>query len=143
MNPPPVIQRQLLVIACVCGLSSAEALAARCEQAVPALIGELRQMSPKRGYGEERFYVLVPAREHRQQWAALSPEQREQLRNQVLEHWQRMSPEQRQRMREAHQQSPGPAYDNIGRPEYRPQRLSPDERRELHQWMRIRRDNPP
>ena len=66
------------------------------------------------------------------QWAGLSPEQREQMRNQVREHRQRSREEfHRDERRDAHRAPPSD-------PSGRQQRLPPDEREEFRQWMRER-----
>ncbi len=62
--------------------------------------------------------------------AVLSPDQRDQLRNQIRE--------QRQQMREERRQQTSDDDNWRGEPQ-RPQHLSPDERKEFHQWMRERR----
>ena len=153
MNPLRVIHRLLLAVACVCGLSSTGARAAMGDQPLPVLTGELQHMLPNTrnetllGRGDEFFHAFGPECELKrqwlkQQWASLSPEQREQLRLQVREHWQRMSPEQRQYLREVHQDSL--PFNGAGRQEMeRQQRLSPGERQEFHHWMRERRGGTP
>lgn len=122
------------------------------ETAAPARIVKLQHMSPGerdetiRAFIEQLRQAPEPVRAEKrqwlkQQWSALSPDERDQLRNQVREHWRRMPPEQRQRLREERRldpQRPEPAFDYPGRQEYRPQRLSPDERQEFRQWMRER-----
>lgn len=98
----PIIRRLLCLTASVWGLASVAAFAAD---------------------GEAGFTELRSV-----QMAGLSPEQRQELRNQVREHRERSREEYRDISR-----NPPPAY------EPRQQRLSPDEREEFRQWMRERR----
>ena len=99
---PRIVRRLLCLTASVWGIFSATAFAADGDDA----------------YTERRSLQV----------AGLTPEQRQELRNQVREHRERS----REELREA-PRNPQPAY------EPRQQRLSPDERQEFRQWMRERR----
>lgn len=96
-----IVRLLLCVAAPMGGLASASAFAADGE----SVVAELRAV----------------------QMAGLSPEQRQELRNQIREHRERTREEYRDMRR-----PPPPAY------EPRQQRLSPDEREEFRQWMRER-----
>lgn len=71
-----------------------------------------------------------------QQWAALSPEQRGQLRQQIREQHQVQREKRRAHSLPIAADSPSGQAEQL-----RPQQLSPGDRREFHQWMRERRDS--
>ena len=70
----------------------------------------------------EHASVTGPARE---QWAALSPEERQRMRSQIREHWQNMPPEERQERREEMRE--------------RWRQMSPEERRQIRETIRAHR----
>jgi hypothetical protein len=155
LTPLRILRFLLFASACGWGTSSfAVKETMMGDETLPQLIEELQHMSPDQrdktfqGFNEELARASALELKQKRQWlkqqlAALSPEQRDLLHRQVLEHWERLTPEQLERIREIHQQRTRPSDDNPGRQEYCPPRLSPDERQEFHQWMRIRRDGPP
>ena len=65
------------------------------------------------------------ARPSPEQWASLSPEERQQMRSQIRDHWHNMPPEERQKRREE-------MHD-------RWQQMSPEERQQIRETIRERR----
>lgn len=71
--------------------------------------------------GEQELF----AKPFLEQWAALSPEERQQMRGQIRDHWRNLPPEERQKRRE----------ENHGRW----QQMSPEERQQIRETIRERR----
>lgn len=150
------IRSMLRLSACICGLSSSSAFAVVDDKPLPILFGELRGMSPLQRGETLHVISLEVARSSpglrvyrhtwmKEQWADLSPEQREQLRSQIRDHWQRMTPEQRRMKREERRAA---ADEHGGRREegavpqddaVHPEHMSPEDRQQFRQWMREQR----
>ncbi len=60
-----------------------------------------------------------------EQWASLSPEERQQMRSQIRDHWRNIPPEERQKKREDMRE--------------RWQQMSPEERQHIRETIRERR----
>lgn len=108
MQPCP-ISRSLLALACAWVLGSGSAGAV-------ALCGTSLEGAPGAALHATTASVL---------WAALSPEQREQMRSQIREHREQMSAEERQQRREKMRE--------------RRESLSPEERQLLRERIREHR----
>ncbi len=149
VTSPRIIRRLLIATACAWGLSSTAVRAEIGDEPLPALVGELQQMSPEerdkkiRGFGEALTQGSDAEREDKrqwlkQQWVALSPEQRERLRDQVREHRQRER-EDRRSERNGERSDEARRDTSYGRDrQQQPQRLAPEDRDEFRQWMRER-----
>lgn len=152
MTPLRILHLLMFSVTCAWGTSSLAVRGAMLGDApLPQLISELQHMSPDQrdevlsGFDEELARSSLFDRMQKRQWlkqqlVTLSPEQRDQLHKQVLEHCNRIRAVQRERIRELHRQISEPAYEDPSWQKYHSQSLSPEERHEFHQWMRIRRE---